>query len=313
MKRGALLLLAAFFGHLYGLSQWRVPDALLRYNEACFLTSHNSYAAKEHGYYYAQQRWSIKQQLEAGVRGLMLDTHKDSKTGQVILCHRSEWVNKIICAGKPPMKMEEALGVIKEFLLTNPHEIITIFLENYVNDRDLNDSPFVKVGLKPYILAPSDWDPLKADGWPTLAWMQKHNKRLVIFNSIEQTELTFNQWQHVAENQWGTVNPTSAAKERPESAAQRINKRHLYVVNYFPRLKINFGNSYSSINTTGLDSCLLRLVAGLGHGYGKERLPNFVSLDFIDEGDGMKRVNDINALAERTGNWPHHFAPLHCS
>ena len=115
-KWGVLLLSAAFFCQLFSLSRWQTPPASLRYHEVCFFTSHNSYAAHDHGYLYAQQRWSSQQQLEAGVRGFMLDTHKDSKTGEVILCHRSELINKIICAGKPHMKMEEALRAIKDFL-----------------------------------------------------------------------------------------------------------------------------------------------------------------------------------------------------
>lgn len=284
-----------FFCHLSGLSTLQAPENKLRYNEVCFLTSHNSYAAKQHGYYYAQQRWTIKQQLEAGVRRLMLDTHLDSKTDKVILCHRSEWVNKLICAGKPHMLAHAALVTIREFLESHPGEIITIFLENYIHDSSVIDFCFKNAELEKYILSPSDWDPVVQDGWPTLAWMQEHNKRLVVFNSIEKTYFAYNQWQHVIENQWGSIYYPQACKERPESCRYRSCKRYLYVVNYFPRLKINFGNGYALINSSGLTGLLKALRKGLGGGYCKERMPNFISLDFVDEGDGMKFVNEINA------------------
>ena len=293
---GTLPFCAAFFCNLLGLSQWRTPDPQLRYHEVSFLTSHNSYAAKLHGYCYAQQQWTIKQQLEAGVRGLMLDTHLDPITKEVILCHRNAWVNKIICAGKPHMKMHEALVTLREFLEKNPSQIITIFLENYIKDRAIIDGSFKTAGLEEFILAPSQWDPVAHDGWPTIEWMQKNNKRLLIFNSIEKTELAYNQWEHVIENQWGALPFNHACKERNESRAYRSHKRYLYLINYFPRLKVNFGGGYEIVNSTALDVLLTRISRGLGNGYCKDRCANFISLDFIDEGDGMKRVNQINEL-----------------
>lgn len=296
MKRFSLLpFCAAFFCHLSGLSPAQKVESSLRYNEVCFLTSHNSYAAKEHGYHYAQQRWTIKQQLDAGVRGLMLDTHLDSKNGSVILCHRSEWINKIICAGKPHMLAHAALVAIREFLEAHPTEVITIFLENYIRNSEKVDSCFKAAGLETLTLAPKDWDPVAQNGWPTLDWMHKQNKRLVVFNSIEKTQFAYNQWEHVIENQWGSIYYPLACKERPESCRYRKNKRYLYVANYFPRLKINFGQGYSALNSVGVESFLRHLQKGLGGGYCKDRMPNFVSLDFVDEGDGMKCVNEINA------------------
>lgn len=298
MKKLTMLLISAAIIYIpcHGLSQWQSPDPHRHYHEVCFLTAHNAYASQAHGYRYAQQRLSIRQQLDAGVRALMLDTHKNSLTGEVILCHRSEWVNKMICGGKQAMNIQATITTIKEFLIAHPTEIITIFLENYVREKSLIDGAFRD--LEPFILTPADWNPLRKHGWPTIGWMQKHNKRLVIFNSIEKTDLTYYQWQHVVENQWGALYPSQAARERPESAAFRTHPRYLYVINYFPRLKINFGAGYAIINTTGLDAILHRLQEGLGKGYAKKRFPNFVGLDFVDEGDGMQRVLSFNKKPE---------------
>lgn len=293
--RDVLLSCAAFFYcQLFGLSTWQKPDPRLRYHEVSFFTSHNSYAAKNHGYFYAQQKWSLKEQLHAGIRGLMLDTHLHAQSGEIILCHRNEWINKIICGGKPAMKFDDALKVIQEFLASEPSEVITIFLENYVKNKQLVDQSLSTAGLDPYILAPEHWDPISEQGWPTLDWMQKNNKRLIIFNSIEETKLTFYQWEHVIENQWGALPCRHACKERHESRAHRLRNRYLYVINYFPRLKMNFGGSYERINSRDLDILLQQINNGLGNEYCKGRLPNFVSLDFVDEGDGLKRVNIIN-------------------
>ena len=101
MKRSIIFFACSVFSALYGLSQWRSADPELRYDEVCFLVSHNSYAATDHGYFYAQQQWGIKKQLEAGVRGLMLDIHEDS-AHNIILCHRNAFITKFICRGALP-------------------------------------------------------------------------------------------------------------------------------------------------------------------------------------------------------------------
>ena len=291
MKKGSLLLCAAFFYQVSGTSQWVSPDTQLHYHDVCFLTTHNSYASHQHGYTYAQQRLSISEQLHMGVRGLMLDTHA-SKTGEIMLWHKNEWITKQLCGCKSPETFCNALRVIKEFLIQNPQEIVTIFLENYVSDGTLMDSALKKSGLADCILAPKDWNPVTNNGWPTIGWMQHHNKRLLIFNSISSTELTYNQWEHVIENQWGAVHHKQALKERSQSHPYKTHKRFLTLINYFPRLKVNFGNGYEMINTRGLDLLLHQLEAASSSF--KDRFLNFISLDFVDEGDGMKRVMRLN-------------------
>ncbi len=292
-KWGVLFALIAYYFHLFGVSNWQVPNNQLRYHEVCFLTSHNSYAAKNHGYYYAQQRWSIEDQLKGGIRGLMLDTHLNTLDNEILLCHGNISIDKIIRGGKPPLKLAHALQTIATFLINNPHEIVTIFLENYVRQKELIDGTIKAAGLEHTILSPSCWNPA-TQGWPTIEWMQKNNKRLVIFNSIEETELTFHVWEHVVENQFGTLNPVLASKERKESRSYRSSTRYLYLINYFPRLKINFGRGYELVNSIQLNRFLEHLKKGLSDGYCKQRLPNFIGLDFVDEGHGMERVNTIN-------------------
>jgi hypothetical protein len=55
------------------LTPWKTPDPSLKYHEACWLTAHNAYAAKKYGFAYAQQDETITDQLNMGIRGLMLD------------------------------------------------------------------------------------------------------------------------------------------------------------------------------------------------------------------------------------------------
>lgn len=297
----------AFFS-AQGMS-WQSPEPHLRYHEVCFLTAHNAYASIAHGYRYAQQRLSLKEQLAAGVRGLMLDTHLDTQN-HVVLLHRNETVTRAICGVKSPMHLREALDTIKTFLDAHPTEIITIFLENYVIPPEVIDEPFIKAGLKEYVLSPSDWNPVKEQGWPTIGWMQKHNKRLLIFDSLGETTLAFNQWQHSAENQWGALALPHACKERWESKVYRKEKRYLYILNYFPKIKFNFGRSYATINSSMLEEFIAKASNGLKSCVYKHRLPNFLSIDFIDEGSAMEHVLAINRKAADALQRPLQFRLL---
>jgi len=49
-----------------------------KYNEVCFLTTHNSMNTKEDAFAVPNQTLSITHQLEYGVRGLMIDTYDGS-------------------------------------------------------------------------------------------------------------------------------------------------------------------------------------------------------------------------------------------
>ncbi len=291
MKRIFIALLGGFFCQFLSAT-WEPFPGALRYDEVCHFTSHNSYAAQEHGYLYAQQNLSIEKQLALGVRGLMLDICEGKH--EILLCHKGPFLTRLICRGKDPMPFHTSLDTIRKFLEENPKEVLTIFLENYVKSKELLDSEFSNTGLKDYILTEADWNP-QNKGWPTFTWMRENNKRLVIFNSLGKTELCFDEWRHVIENQWGTLHPVKACRERPESKAWRNEERSLYLLNYFPYFNLSFDNSYAKINTEGLDTFIKRaLEKGLDTGSHKTLLPTFLCIDYIDVGNGMKHVQEIN-------------------
>jgi len=276
---------------------WRPISGNLRYDEVCHLTSHNSYAATEYGYLYAQQNLSLEKQLAYGVRGLMLDIGQSDQ--KVILIHKNSFITKLICRGKEPMLFKHSLEAIKQFLDEHPLEVITIFLETYVKDLHLIDKACVEAGLDSYALTEQHWQSSKK-GWPTFEWMRKHNKRLIIFNSTGETTYCLNEWKHVVENQWGTVHPVRACKERRESKAWKSEPRSLYLLNYFPFFDLNMKKSYERINTDGLSKFLERALSkGLDTRSQPSYHPTFLCLDYIEIGNGLAHVMQINELKEK--------------
>lgn len=284
------------------LDVWRLPNDSRCYHEVTFLTSHNSFSSEEDGYLQPQQKWSLENQLKNGIRGFMLDTHYSSNLfrgkKKIRLCHNNCTLTQMVLRpfkGKP-MSLKKSFKIFKEFLEKNDKEIITLFLENYTEGKDLDDV-IEASGIKDLILTPSVWDPCKKDGWPKIKWMQKNNKRMVIFNQKGQTQYIYDEWSCHLENQYGTTNVNRASQERLESIAAGKNQdRYIYVMNYFPHFyikpfqRINF----ERINSQGvpklLDNCLKSKVFG-------KRYPNFIAVDFVNEGNLIRLVNEINNKA----------------
>jgi hypothetical protein len=91
---------------------------------------------------------------------------------------------------------------IKSFLDNNAMEIITIFIEDYVNAPFGLTKVFTSAGLMKYWFPLSNM-PVGGADWPTLDTMIQMNQRLIVFTSMdkEATEGIAHQWNFTNENQ----------------------------------------------------------------------------------------------------------------
>ncbi len=304
-----------------GLDAWVFPYSKLRYDEVSFLTAHNAFANFNEGWMrYMMQTWSIEEQLDHGVRGIMLDAH-EFPDGSIRLCHGGcsalHTLQKGIgkAAGALWNKHEyetlkSTLTTIKEWLDKHPSEIVTIFLENRVDNEKVAGEIASLESFLPMVLELKDWDPSKHDGkWPTLSWMRARNKRIVIFNE-DKTGSDFSRkdnpdrytfpfwysWHYMIESQYGTVDKLKASAERHDSAAFKDLKRYLLLINFFrqftgPLAASAKDNSYNALKD------LVNFCKKKGLGYGKN--PNFLALDFVEEGNAMKLINKLNTRAKK--------------
>lgn len=243
------------------------PSQDRRYDQVCYLKTHNAYSCERYGYVYANQYYTIEEQLERGVRGFEFDTYKHctkknagSHKCTVSLCHgvcdvSNKWIYKPWKPGNEALCfVANGLVPIKNFIEKHSDEIVTIQLENYVLfDRgaheDMLDEYIESSGVAPFVLRPQDWDP--SQGWPTLAWMIQNNKRLVIFNDkaadkqtkkqeilnrpYASTKYTYYQWKTIVQNQWGGAKDINKAlQERGSSAQNRGTKRFLLELDWYP-------------------------------------------------------------------------------
>ncbi|KAE8667662.1 PI-PLC X domain-containing protein [Hibiscus syriacus] len=158
----------------------------LPFNIYAFLMTHNSFANED--------------EPQNGARALMLHTYEYK--GDIWLCHSfggkchdftAFWL--AICT----------LKQVEAFLSVNPLEIVTLFLEDYVETPNALSKLFQDAGLMKHWFPVSNM-PRNGQDWPLVKYMVANNQRLVVFTSKEskqESEGIAYQWNYVVENQYG--------------------------------------------------------------------------------------------------------------
>jgi hypothetical protein len=243
-----------------------------RYDEVAFATSHNAMSNQDEGWLAPNHYHGISDQLAAGVRGLMLDTHYDQE--QAHLCHA-------ICqAGKKPLV--DGLAEIRGFLDAEPRAVLTIIFESYISAED-TEAAFVESGLDRYAYAHVVGDP-----WPTLRDMITANQRLVIFTDNEGGSPP---WYHRV---WDHCWETHYHFESPDELSCDINRgdnaNPLFILNHFLTSPFASPDLAETINHNPLF-----LNRALQCREESGRLPNFVTVDFHSIGDLLDVVDELNS------------------
>jgi hypothetical protein len=109
------------------------------YSDVTWLCAHNAYANKREGWIYAQQKLTLEQQFDAGVRSFMIDIH--TKNNKLVLAHRNISTTRWI---RPFRKFESFQNVLTRFvkmLEKNSQAIITLHLESHTNNISARTIP----------------------------------------------------------------------------------------------------------------------------------------------------------------------------
>ncbi|HEX8593535.1 MAG TPA: hypothetical protein VF682_09680 [Pseudomonas sp.] len=180
------------------------------FNENYWVTTHNSYEKIN------QNLKEMPQQLRDGVRGFMLDIYPDegkSGANRIKVCHK-----KIACYGAFSNHLKNEFI---PFLKANPTEVVTIFLETYVERQDLQQVFDSIPELGNYSFNPANFPPAR---WPTPKEMTAQNNRLILMTDKREVagnytvngktvSVLFDQdW--IVQNHWDTLGVAASNIEK---------------------------------------------------------------------------------------------------
>ena len=211
----------------------RVPDNM-RLGDYHMLGSHNSYCTPEYFKIVYQNSYSIRKQLDLGIRAITLDVYefkdhwlaKRTDSSDLILSHGTPgWKafsqKGFTCGGIMYQTLTDAIQQVADFLEDNPDEIVWVMLERYVHLWQIEDE------LRP-------WQHLiyknNQDNNPRFAELRRHNTRLIV-SSDRGSEFIWRTWNLCFENQFGIV------KDIPALLQPRFNMNYpdsnLSICNHF--------------------------------------------------------------------------------
>ncbi|GHB39427.1 membrane protein [Streptomyces viridiviolaceus] len=278
-----------------------------RYDEIAQLAAHNAMATTADRFIGPLQDPDIVGQLDAGVRALLLDTHRWERPEQVadrlgsseftpelrrrltrILQrlnppHPGLWLCHSVC-GAGALELAPTLRQIGDWLRANPTEVVTLIVQDGV-DAAATRSAFEQAGLADLLHRP-DTDPDRP--WPKLKDMIDSGRRLVVFAEKADGPVP---WYR---NFYRYGMETPFAVRSPDEMTCLPNRggtdKRLFLLNHFVtagggrRLEAGTVNSRQRVLERAHD-CERRRGSPV----------NFVAVDYATIGDALGAVEELNA------------------
>jgi hypothetical protein len=248
-----------------------------RYNEVAYATTHNANASAAHEYFFPNQMSNMRQQLDDGIRALMIDLHQAD--GEVMFCHGDCRLGK--------QSIGSGLGEIAGFLDAHPNEVVTLLLETYQIPAKTLARAFAESGLLKHAYAHTPDTP-----WPTLREMVHTGQRLVVFTDRDNDGYP---WLHpMWDSLWDTPWNVSRIEDFSCMPSRGTQENDLFVLNHFILNPLPLPHTAEAVNSTGV-----LLERALACWNDSRRIPNFVTVDYYELGDVVAVVEALNALAAR--------------
>lgn len=252
------------------------------YDEVAYLTTHNAYNSVADNFMLPNQNNGITQQLNDGVRAMMIDVYDTD--GVPTVYHGYDFLGSL--------PLSSNLDEIKIFLDNNPNEIISIIFESYITSNALGDALNV-AGLMPFLFEKDS-----ITDWPTLQEMIDMDKRLVVFSESDNgnpTQLWYHYiWNHAVETDYANnaISDFSCEFNRGDPA------NDLFILNHFitdATLGVGLPLEAETVNA---NPYFINRVLQCQTEAGK--FPNFIAVDFYEQGNSLSVVNAMNGLVTST-------------
>ncbi|MDA1280442.1 MAG: hypothetical protein O3B95_10475 [Chloroflexi bacterium] len=278
-----------------------------RYDEVTFPATHNAMSTSANRWFFPAHDVSIRQQLDDGVRALLIDTHywqtvaseieqlKANRTlrpevialmeniitdfgappGGTFLCHVTCWLGAT--------HLTEALGEVREFLHENPNELITLIIQDAISSED-TQAAFVEAGLVPYLFEFEE-----GEQWPTLEEMIDSDRRLVVF--AEQSKPPPGWYLHAWDYIQDTPVNLRSVSELTCDANRGSTRNSLLLLNHWidhtPPDRVHA----AKMNSSQVIFERAQMCADV-----RGMKPNFIAVNFHRQGDLFGAVDRLNRI-----------------
>lgn len=249
-----------------------------KYNEVAFMSSHNSMSNRAAGWVPPDNLYGLTQQMEDGVRGLVIDIHPYKHS--LYLCHSYCEFGR--------QHLFDGFIEIKQFLGSNPTEILALFIETYASNRDLAEM-IIEAGLEPFTYT-HDF----ILGWPTLREMVEKNTRLIV---MVDRGFTYNTPQWLYKDRelahltpWDVIEPEDfiCTGQYPNFSSDK-----LYLINHFLLAPFTMETQSERVNFNPLlRNRAFQCWNETGH------IPNFISPTFYSVGDLKSVIDELNGVGD---------------
>jgi hypothetical protein len=249
------------------------------FDAVSYPTSHNAFTNADEGWAVPNQKHGIARQLKDGVRGLMLDTYNFEGTPH--LCHASCDLNE---GAKWREPLVDGLIRVRDFLEDNPGEVVSFIFEAYISEADTAVA-MAAAGLDAYVHEQAVGAP-----WPTLQQLIDSGKRLVVFTDDSAAALPWH--LYVWDFAWETNFSFAAIEDFTCGINRGSMANSLFILNHF--LTGPFGGSDTLAGRANLSSVFQPRAEQCQSESG--RLPNFVTVDFVNIGALYEVVESLNDI-----------------
>jgi hypothetical protein len=281
-----------------------------RYDEVTYAATHNAMSSPEVVPVWPEHDGGITEQLDAGVRALLIDTKhweplpsagalaglvdageprlppelatalyntlaglRDGRPG-AFLCH--------IHCGFGAQPLVDGLGEVRRFLERNPHDVVTLIIQDDV-PPDETAAAFEDAGLLEYVYSQRD------AGWPTLGDMIERGERLVVFaeNAGPPPDWYANAFEAMQETPFLFVAPDrfTCAENRGDPDAALFQLNH-----WIQRIAPDRADSAVVNRREALVARARRCEAERG------LRPNYLAVNFYNIGDVVAAAAELNGL-----------------
>ena len=279
------------------------------FNEVVLAGSHNAMSAASLGWVLPNQSIAIPEQLEARIRGLLIDTHYGRLRGDGVVVTdddgtvpgstgpRDVYLCHVFCE-LGASRLAPALRQIRKFLRRRPNNVLLINNEDYISPRDFA-AAVERGGLLDFVYEGP------TDSWPTLRRMIKSKQQVVVLGDNDTGAIP---WYHrtyagiMQETPYTFLTPDKliarASWERSCGPNRGDVTGSMFLMNHWspPTAPAEPDLAASAkVNARGVIVGRAKKCAEV-----RGRLPSIIAADQITAGDLVGAVRDLNGIALQT-------------